>query len=326
MTSRFLVYWILLLAGLCARPSAWSQPGLDPDLVDYQPGSGVAGSLSSAGSDTLANLMTLWAEAFRRYHPGVNIQVQAAGSSTAPPALIEATANLGPMSRPMTDLELAAFERRFGYPPTAVPVALDALALFVHRDNPLQGLTLRQVDAAFSATRRCGGDAPIRAWGELGLDGPWVVRRIQLFGRNSVSGTYGYFKAAALCGGDFTSRVNEQPGSASVVQAVSVSLNGLGYSGIGYRTAGVRDVPVARRSGDGYVYADAGTVISGRYPLSRELLVYVNKPPGRELPPLEREFLRLVMSRQGQAAVVRDGYVPLNSEQVARALMELEAR
>ena len=192
---------------------------VDPEIPPYEIASGVSGNLSSVGSDTLANLMTFWAEEFKRAYPNVNIQIQAAGSSTAPPALTEATSNLGPMSRKMKDKEVEAFESRYGYKPTAVPVAIDALAVYVHKDNPLAGMSIADVDAVFSSTRKCGGAADISSWGELGLSGSWSRRDIQLFGRNSVSGTYGYFKKKALCKGDFRNTVNEQPGSASVVQS-----------------------------------------------------------------------------------------------------------
>ena len=235
MKRNKLVKTLAAVASFTLAQYAWSAE-IDPGLKDYEIASGVSGNLSSIGSDTLANLMTLWAEEFKRAYPNVNIQIQAAGSSTAPPALTEGTASFGPMSRKMKDKELEAFESRFGYKPTAVPVAIDALAVYVHKDNPIQGMSIAEVDAVFSSTRKCGADDDIANWGALGLPGAWASRDIQLFGRNSVSGTYGYFKGKALCKGDFKNTVNEQPGSASVVQSVSTSINGIGYSGIGYKT------------------------------------------------------------------------------------------
>lgn len=315
-------YWHSRLLSACLCICALiAAPALadEAQLPEYQAASGVSGSISSAGSDTLANLMTLWAEAFKRQYPNVLVQVQAAGSSSAPPALTEGTASLGPMSRRMKDREREAFESRFGYPPTAIPVALDAVAIYVHRDNPVEGLTLPQIDAMFSATRRCGAGEALREWGDLGLKGIWSDRHIQLFGRNSVSGTYGFFKLEALCNGDFSSRVNEQPGSASVVQAISTAVNSVGYSALGYRTASVRAVPLARRAGSPYVLPSAATAVSGEYPLSRFMYIYVNKVPGRPLPPLEHEFLSLVLSRQGQQVVLKDGYIPLTPALAAKA-------
>lgn len=296
----------------------------ESELQEYQAASGVSGNLSSIGSDTLANLMTFWAEEFKRAYPNVNIQIQAAGSSTAPPALTEGTSNLGPMSRKMKDKELEAFENRHGYKPTAVPVAIDALAVYVHKDNPVEGMSIADVDAIFSTTRKCGGDSDISDWGSLGLRGAWAQRDIQIFGRNSVSGTYGYFKSKALCKGDFKNTVNEQPGSASVVQSVSTSINGIGYSGIGYKTSSVRSVPLSKKPGEAVVDATPENAVDGSYPLSRFLYVYVNKAPNKPLTPIEREFIKMVYSRQGQDVVAKDGYIPLPASVIERMKATLE--
>lgn len=293
------------------------------ELPTYERVSGVSGNLSSVGSDTLANLMTLWTEKFEELYPNINIQVQAAGSSTAPTALTEGVANFGPMSRRMKDKEIEAFEARFGYKPTPIRVAIDALAVYVHKDNPIESLTVGQVDAIFSSTRRCGHPEDIRTWGDLGLEGTWQRRPIQLYGRNSVSGTYGYFKQAGLCSGDFKNTVNEQPGSASVVQAITASLNGIGYSGVGYVTSGVRAVPIAEIEGDEPVSVEFETASDGTYPFTRYLYVYVNKKPDSPLPPLEREFLKLVLSDSGQEIVEKDGYVPLSLKVLERELQRL---
>ena len=299
------------VAALCLATSAAAQAKVDENLPVYEKTAGVSGNLSSVGSDTLANLMTLWAEEFKRVYPNVNVQIQAAGSSTAPPALTEGTSNLGPMSRLMKDKEIESFEKRHGYKPTPVAVAIDALAVFVHKDNPIAGLTIEQTDAIFSSTRTCGAAEDIANWGQLDLPGAWATRGIQLYGRNSVSGTYGYFKEHALCKGDFKNTVNEQPGSASVVQAVSSSLNGIGYSGIGYTTSSVRSVPLTRTAGKPFVEASSENAVNGSYPLARFLYVYVNKIPGQDLDPITTQFLDMVLSRQGQDVVVKDGYIPL---------------
>lgn len=295
---------------------------LDPNLPAYQKASGVSGNLSSVGSDTLANLMTLWAEEFKRNYPNVNIQIQAAGSSTAPPALTEGTSNIGPMSRKMKDKEIEAFEKKYGYKPTPVAVAIDALAVFAHKDNPIKGMSIDQVDAVFSSTRKCGAPEAITKWNQLGVSGSLADQSVQLFGRNSVSGTYGYFKSVALCKGDFQNGVNEQPGSASVVQSVSTSVNALGYSGIGYKTASVRALPLSK-TGTDFVEPTPENAVTGKYPLARSLLVYVNKKPGQELQPLEREFLKLVLSKVGQEVVVKDGYIPLPAAVVEKQMAEL---
>lgn len=308
-----------LLAG-----AAWARPNVDEELPLYEKTSGVSGNLSSIGSDTLANLMTLWAEEFKRFYPNVNVQIQAPGSSTAPPGLSARTVNIGPMSRLMRDTEVGAFEERFGYKPTLIAVAIDALAVFVHKDNPIEGLSIPEIDAIFSSTRNCGAPASIDSWGQLGLGGDWAGRSIQLYGRNSVSGTYGYFKQHALCNGDFRNTVNEQPGSASVVQSVSASLNGIGYSGIGYSTSSVRALPIARAAGDPFIEPTPENTLGGRYPLARFLYVYINKPPGQALEPVTAEFLTMILSRQGQEIVTKDGYIPLPSAVARRELEKIQ--
>jgi phosphate transport system substrate-binding protein len=313
-----------LVTAVGAATVAQAAVEVDAGLPTYTKASGVAGNLSSVGSDTLANLMTFWAEAYKGLYPNVNIQIQAAGSSTAPPALTEGTSNIGPMSRTMKDEEIGAFEKKFGYKPTAIPVAIDALAVFVHKDNPIKGLNMQQVDAIFSSNHTCGAPASIDNWGQAGLTGPWASRDFQLFGRNSVSGTYGYFKEHALCKGDFKSKVNEQPGSASVVQSVSTTINAIGYSGMGYVTSSVRAVPIAKGSGTEYVDAVPENALSGKYPLSRYLYVYVNKAPNKPLQPLEKEFLKMVLSKTGQEVVLKDGFIPLPKAVVDRALKQIE--
>lgn len=291
-------------------------------LPTYTKVSGISGNLSSVGSDTLANMMTFWAEEFKRQYPNINIQIQAAGSSTAPPSLTEGTSQFGPMSRQMKSKEIEAFEKRYGYKPTEVRVAIDALAVFVNKDNPIKGLSIKQVDAIFSSTHKCGGDKDATRWADIGLTGNWAEKDIQLFGRNSVSGTYGYFKDEALCKGDFKSSVNEQPGSASVVQSVASSLNSIGYSGIGYKVAGVRAVPLSKKDGE-YIEASTENAISGKYPLSRFLYVYVNKHPNKPLSPLQAEFIKLMLSQQGQDIVAKDGYIPLPHVVVEKELAKL---
>lgn len=311
------------LVALLAGGHAFAAAQVDPKLPSYKKASGVSGNISSVGSDTLANLMTLWAEDFKRNYPNVNIQIQAAGSSTAPPSLTQSTSNFGPMSRKMKSKEIEAFEKKHGYKPVAIPVAIDALAVYVNKDNPIKGLTIPQVDAIFSSTRKCGARADINNWGKTGLSGSWKNRSIQIYGRNSVSGTYGYFKKKALCKGDFKSSVNEQPGSASVVQSVSASINGIGYSGIGYKTSSVRAVPLTKKPGKPYIAATNENALNGSYPLSRYLYVYVNKHPNKALEPKVKEFIKLILSRQGQQVVVKDGYIPLPAKVATKYLKKL---
>ena len=292
---------------------------VDPKLPAYQPVSGVSGNLNSIGSDTLNNLMTLWAETFRKFYPSVKVQVEGKGSSTAPPALIAGTSQFGPMSRQMRATEIDQFEAKYKYKPTELRTSYDALAVYVHKDNPIQKLTLAQVEAMFGKTRKRGYRQNIATWGQVGLTGDWANRPISLYGRNAASGTYGFFKELALKNGDYKTTVKEQPGSASVVQGVENDMYGIGYSGIGYKTSGVKSVALAKKAGE-FVADTPENVLSGKYPLARFLYVYVNQRPGSELDPLRREFLRYVLSKEGQSDVIKDGYYPLTAEMAAKAL------
>ncbi|PTD96581.1 PstS family phosphate ABC transporter substrate-binding protein [Pseudothauera lacus] len=319
MLKKPLVIGIAAALGLSAGIAS---ADVDPKLPNYQRVSGISGNLTSIGSDTLNNLMTLWAEEFAKFYPNVNIQIQGAGSSTAPPAMVEGTANFGPMSRAMRASEIRAFEDRHGYAPTEVPVAIDMVAVYVNKDNPIAGLSIPQVDAIFSATRACGYKEDITTWGQVGLTGAWANRDITLYSRNAVSGTYGFFKETALCGGDFKSSINEQPGSSAVVRGVEQTINGIGYSGIGYKTSGVRVVPLAKEHGQQPVEANGLNAVNGTYPLARFLYVYANAKPNGGWNPLEREFFRMVLSKEGQGVVHRDGYVTLPATVAERFLVE----
>lgn len=310
--------WLVSALLLAAAAGVRAQPALDPALDAYVPEVDLRGTLTSAGSDTMLGLMERWLAEFARLHPGVEVALEAEGSSTAPVALVEGTAMLGPMSRRMHAGEIARFERRFGHRPTGFRVAVDALAVFVHADNPIAGLTLPEVDAIFSSTRRCGRFEAVERWGQLGLEGVWWDRPVQRFGRNSVSGTHGYFRDSALCGGEFEGSLVELPNSAAVVEAVAADPGAIGYSGIGYQSPGVRAVPVARRPGVPFVDVTAENAVDGLYPLSRYLYVYVDRPPDAPLAPLTRAFLQYVLSAAGQAVVLRDGYVPLPAKVVQR--------
>ena len=302
-----------LLAALALAPAAVTAQTVqvDPMLPEYRPVQGVSGSLKSIGSDTMNNEMALWAEGFLRFYPNVRIEIEGKGSSTAPPALVAGTAQFGPMSRAMKDEEITAFESKFGYKPVGLTTSIDMLAIYVNKDNPLPGLTFPQVDAIFSKTRKGGYPRDLTSWGGVGLAGAWGNQPISLYGRNSASGTYGYFKEHALFKGDFKDSVKEQPGSSSVVQACASDRFAIGYSGIGYKTADVRAVPLAAEEGDEFVEAMPENAYTGEYPLARFLYVYTNYRPGSQLDPLRREFIKYIFSKQGQRDVVKDGYFPV---------------
>jgi phosphate transport system substrate-binding protein len=312
---------------LLATTSLAQAVKVESSIPEYHPVQGVSGNIKSAGSDTMINLVTIWTESFKKLYPGVTTEVEGKGSASAPPALISGAANIGPMSRTMKDQEIDDFEKKFGYKPTFVPTSIDMLAVYVHKDNPIANLTLEQVDAIFSKTRKSGAAKDITTWGDLGLTGEWKDKPISLYGRNSTSGTYGYFKEHALAKGDYKDTVKEQPGSSGVVQGVASDKFAIGYSGIGFKTADVRAVPLAKDAKSTAIEAIPENAYSGKYPLARFLYIYFNQKPGTELDPVRREFLRYVLSRQGQEDVVKDGYFPIPATIAKEELMErLSAR
>ncbi len=313
----------VLAVPLMVATSSAAQIQVDKNLPTYQKTQGVSGNLNSVGSDTLNNLMTLWAEGFRKKYPNVNIQIEGKGSSTAPPALIEGVSQIGPMSRAMKRGEVEAFEKKYGFKPTPVGVALDSLAVYVNKDNPLESLSLQQVDAIFSKTRK-GGMDEISTWGQAGLSGTWAKKPISLYGRNSASGTYGYFKKKALFKGDYKDIVKEQPGSASVVLSVTEDLAGIGYSGIGYKTSGVKAIALAKKEGQKAYEPNYENVLAQKYPLGRMLYLYVAKAPNKPLPKMTEEFLKYVLSKEGQEVVVKDGYLPLPAPVAMKQLAPLK--
>ncbi len=324
MTKTKIRFGALVLAAAALFASG-ARADVDPKLPAYQSTPGVSGNLSSVGSDTMNNLMTFWEEGFNALYPNCVISVEGKGSATAPPALINGASQFGPMSREMKADEIGKFEAKFGYKPTSIATSLDALAIYVHKDNPVASLTFAQADAIFSSTRKSGAPADITTWGQLGLAGEWASLPISLYGRNSASGTYGYFKEHVLAKGDYKATVKEQPGSAAVVKGVASDRGGIGYSGIGYRTSDVKAVPIVGKDGKPYEAKDEN-VYSGKYPISRALYVYFNKAPGQPLQPAVREFLLYVLSKEGQQVVVKDGYVPLPADMAARERAKVVAR
>lgn len=316
--------WVALVAvTFCIPQIAQAAGEVDPAIKSYEKVSGVSGNLNSIGSDTLNNLMTMWAEEFRKQYPNVNIQIEGKGSATAPPALTQGTAQLGPMSRAMKPEEEDKFQEKHGFKPTQISVALDCLAVYVHKDNPIRGMTLPQLDSIFSKTRK-SGYADISTWGQVGLTGPWEKLPMSLYGRNSASGTYAYFKEHALKKGDYKDTVKEQPGSAAVVNSVANDRAGIGYSGIGYRTSEVRAIPLAKDHLTSLAEPSFENALNGTYPLGRALYVYVAKKPNEPMPPLVKEFIKFVLSKDGQSVVVKDGYGALPPQIVEKELKKLD--
>lgn len=321
VNNKFLLF-IPFLFSLIYLPSATAEPSGSGG--DYVPVAGIKGKLTTVGSDTLVFVTSNWIVKFKRFYPDVKFHMEAAGSSTAPKALVEGSANFGLMSRQMKSQEIEMFQRKYGYAPTEIRIALDGLALYVNKDNPVQGLSIQQVDAIFSATRKCGSNKNISNWGQVGLNGEWSKREIAAVGRNTVSGTNAYFAKHALCKGQYKRAVALKHTSGDVVSSVKSNLHTVGYSGIGFSNKQVKAVPLARSKGQPYIAPTQENVAQGKYPLSRYLYLYVNKAAGKPLPALEREFIKMVLSDHGQSVVAGQNFIPLNRTQRQQELAKID--
>ena len=311
--------WLALIS-LHLVPSVFAQVVIDPKLPDYKPTNGVAGKIVTVGSDTMNNLAQLWTEDFKKFYPSVSVAIDAKGSSNAIPALVGGSATFGPMSRDAKQSEIQAFNNKFGYDPVLLPTSIDMVAVYVHRNNPIEGLSFPEIDAIFSSTRKGGARMQAKNWGQLGVTSDLKEKKFDCYGRNAASGTYTYFKEKVLSDGDFGDWVTENAGSSAVVQAVGSNLAGIGYSGIGYRTPNVKPLKLAVERGGKQIAAEPANAYDGSYPLARPLFLAVNYDPRKPLEPLRAEFLKYVFSKQGQMQVMKDGYLPLDAETAAEAL------
>ncbi len=309
---------LLVLVQFCAMASA--QVSVDPKLPDYRPIAGVAGKIDTVGSDTMNNLAQLWTEEFKKFYPSVSAAIDAKGSSNAIPALVNGSATFGPMSRDAKASEIQAFNQKFGYDPVLIPTSIDMVAVYVNRNNPIDGLSFPEIDAIFSSTRKGGARAQAKTWGQLGSTGELKEKKVECYGRNAASGTYGFFKETVLSDGDFGDWVTENAGSSAVVQSVGANLAGIGYSGIGYRTPNVKPLKLSVERGGEMIAAEPKNAYDGSYPLARPLYFAVNYDPRKPLEPLRAEFVRYIFSKQGQMQVVKDGYLPVDAETAAEAL------
>ncbi|WP_447980504.1 PstS family phosphate ABC transporter substrate-binding protein [Candidatus Nitrospira bockiana] len=335
---RIGIFVILLLAAVGPVQSEHAGPAVKPDLdviAPYVPSPNVAGRITIAGSETMKPLLTQLASEFALLQPEIKVAIEGEGSEAGIREFIvgysgqrrgekargghDAAAQVGMLasSRELTEQEVKAFTARYGYPPLMIPIALDAVAVYVHRDNPLPGLTLQQLDAIFSTSLKRGG-RPITTWGALGLQGDWEHKPIRLHGRDKDSGTRRFFELVALAGGSLREEVTEQPGSASEILAIAKDPAAIGYAGIGYQGSFVRTVPLAKEPGDPFIAPSLETVLKGTYPLSRPLLLYVNQPPNGKWRPALLEFLRFVNSREGQAIVAKGKFFPLPAPMIAK--------
>lgn len=267
--------------------------------------------LTFTGSTTLSNLVTYWGEAFSELHPDVAITIADPGSAVGMEALLNGTAHAVLISTPLSWQQQDRFITRYGYPPTLIPVAMDGVAIYVNTLNPLPSITLKQLDAIFSATRWCGARHSIRIWKELGLKGSLGHRSISPVGLTEASGSYQVFSHVALCDGDFLPDVQALIGPAAVEALLASNPVAIGFSSSAERSAAIRALPIAPRPGSPAIAPTSGNIQSGRYPMTRTLAIALNQPPGRPFTPAMQAFLDFVRSAKGQAIASQAGYVSL---------------
>ncbi|MDQ7074107.1 MAG: phosphate ABC transporter substrate-binding protein [Gammaproteobacteria bacterium] len=315
----------LLSIGFCLTTgSAKAALPVDSTLPDYSTTSELSGTLSSVGSDSLEKIMQQWQATFKQRHPNVQTKIKAKGSSTAPKALIKEEANIGPMSRKMKRTEVKAFKEKYGYKPTKIPVAMDTLAIYVHKDNPIKGLRFADLDSIFSHEHKCGKHKEIKVWGDLGLTGKWKNQTIHAYGRNKKSGTYGYIKKRALCNGAYGKEVSQEENFESITKKVAVSLGGIGYASMAYQNKSVRIIPMAKSRGQKLVLPTPENTLNRHYPLGRFLYVYINRDPTKPVAEVEWEFIKLMLSKQGQEIISNNGYIPLSLKMIKKTLKKLK--
>ncbi len=315
---------------------------LDPNLPHYELIQGLTGTLHSVGSNRLDAMTFTWIRLFRKSYPGLTITMEARGNFTAAPALTSGYADIAPTVFTFSDNEVATFEQKYGYKPLFIRVSggsynktegTQAFAVFVHRDNPLKQLTLTQLDAIFSSTHRRGAKNDITTWGQLGLDGKWADMPITLYSVRKVEASASAFQDLVMLHGTFKPTLRERAASGTldidnldaVVAAVANDPSAIGYAGFAQSTNEVKSLSIAESEGSPFIAATFDTVLNRQYPLSRFNYIYVNKPPGKPLPPMVREFLRLILSAEGQRSIVEDGsFLPLPLSILKEELAKIE--
>ncbi len=316
-------------------------PVVDSGIASYVPKTGISGGIAIAGSDTMQPIIAKIASAFRQWQPNIKLAVQGGGSDAAMIAFVQNIAasrrgdgnvrghlssndvTILASSRPLTEAERQTFHSRYGFEPTEVPIALDAVAIYVNYQNPLEGLTLDQLDAIFSKTRKRGAAAAITTWGQLGLQEGWEQQPIRLYGRDKRSGTRTFFLHTALLNGELNPDLREAPGTAMEILDLSRDAAGIGYAGIGFQASTVRILPIAEKAGAPFVLPTAESATNGSYPLARPLYLYAKRSPKGELDADVAEFLKFVNSREGQETIAKAGVFPLSASQVTTNLQAL---
>lgn len=335
----------LLQLGLCAAALSQDIDFLK-DLKPYQPEHKVSGTIRNWGNNYIPELMKDWEEGFQKYQPDVKFETHLPGTETGMAGVYGQIADLGFIGREVYSEEHNAFVGVFGYEPTVIEISSGSYAtphrtfslqVFVHNDTPLAKLTLTQLNRIFGCGCNEKGHGPIRSWGQLGLTGEWADKPIHVYGYNFDTGMAGYFKKVVLSSSskwnselkDFDNGrdANGEVINAGVyvLRALAADPYGIAYANVMYGDANVKALPLARTESGPYIEPTKENVWRRAYPITRYTTVVLNRPPGKPVDPKIKEFLRYILSRDGMAAVVRDGaYLPLTEDLIQRELRKLE--
>jgi phosphate transport system substrate-binding protein len=324
--QRVFRFTAVMCAAVCGIASALAQTNvaitraateLDNTLPDYRRSVEVSGKLRSVGSSALTQMLNRWAEDFKRVHPAFELEVVGGGSGSGPPALTDGQADLAPMSRPMNTAERSAFRTKHGYDPIQITVGLDALAIYVNKNNPIQKISLRELDALYSITRKRGG-RELTTWGELGATGDWADKSIRVFGPQSSQGMYGVFRTEILDGGEYRYDMRTEPVASAIVQGVGADDYAIGFASQSLASARTRALAISELPDSAATLPTHANALKETYPLARKLFVYLNRKPGTPLPPLVQEFVTFICSKQAQRINLElDGF-PLNAAMAER--------
>ncbi len=321
-------------AAECAKLAGYFAP-VDPAIAPYRTPAQVNGPIANVGSDGMESLMEKWMTAFTRLQPGVHRGARWShqGTLNGFQALLAGETDLAPMGRELWPSERAAyqtvrgqsepFEIRVARGGFNTPQRTTAQAIFVHEHNPLTGLTLPQIDAIFSRERRQGLPAAITTWGQLGLTGEWANRPITIYVPYRIAPNSMSMQISVLKGGAWSPALHE--GSiAEVAAAVAREPGAIAFGGFEEGGPGLKTVAVAAQAGGEFIAGNAADVASGRYPLTRYMYIRLNREPGRPVSPQVREFLRFILSREGQEFIPTSAYFPLRADEIAEELRKLD--
>lgn len=311
---------MVALALVAASAGVMAEEHLDPQLPAYHPIDKLEGKIVLVGSDTMSQVAAMWKDRFKQFYPEVEISIVVKGATNAVPAVMDGEATIGMLSREATPEEIAAFTAKKGYAPKLLVPSLERIAVYVNECNPIESLSLAQLDAIFSKSLKRGESQEITTWGQVGVVGNEASKLISLRGRSATTGSQAFFQSVVLQGGEFRAEMTEEKDNFTLVKAIAADPNAIGFSGEMYQISGIKAVPISWKTGEEAYSIDSLADENGTYPIVRPLQFVIDHAPDTEFPAMEREFLRYVFSHMGQEDVVKAGFHPISASPAKTAL------